>query len=345
MRRIISLLILGLLLLAGAGAGGWYLIAQRIEAGVAEWATQRRLEGLAVDYLTAKVDGFPWEWRLTVALPTMASAGPTPWEWQGESVIARIRPWAPHDVPLQFPGVHVFGFGPDKATRSMAIAAGRPDGRAVTAPSGKLTLLTLDLGTARLRYTEGDTPPTEVGRLQLTVQPKPAAPGTRDVDRIDVAMIADDVVLPAAPLVGLGPRIVRAETDLTFKGKLPPGPLTTAVVAWRDDGGVVEFNRAGINWGPLDVQGNGTLTLDELNRPLGAFTVRARGYAETIDAVVAAGALRPRDGNGLKLALNLLARQPAGQQRPQLDVAVSAQDGKLFVAGFPVTPLAPVRLE
>src|SRR5262249_29212113 len=162
--------IFGIVLVAGAAAGAWFLIAQRIETGVAEWATQRRVEGLAVDYLTAKVDGFPWEWRLTGALPTMARAGPTPWGWRGGSGGAHIRPWAPHDVPLQFPGVHVFGYGPDKATRRLAIAAGRPDGRAVTAPNGKLTLLTLDLGTARLRYSEGDTPPTEVGRLQLTLQ-------------------------------------------------------------------------------------------------------------------------------------------------------------------------------
>lgn len=345
MRRIVTFLILFLLLAAGGGAGAWYLIAQRIEAGVAEWATQRRVEGLTVDYLTAKVDGFPWEWRLTIALPAMASTGPTPWEWQGESVVARILPWQPRDVPLLFPGVHMFQYGPAKSPHRMAVAAAKPDGRAVIAADGKLSLLTLDLGTVRLRYDAEEVPPTELGRLQLTVQPRMAMPGTRETDRIDVAMIIDDAVLPTAPLVGLGQRIVRAETDLSFKGKLPPGPLPDAVVAWRDDGGVIEFNRAGVNWGPLDLQGTGTLTLDELNRPLGAFTMRARGYAETIDAVVAAGALRPRDASNLKLALNLLARQPAGQTRPQLDVAVSAQDGKLFVAGFPVTPLTPVKFE
>jgi hypothetical protein len=345
MRRIVKFLILFLLLAAAGGTGAWYFIAQRIEAEVAAWATQRRVEGLSVEYLSAKVDGFPWEWRLTIALPAMASPGPTRWEWQGESVVARIRPWQPRDVPLLFPGVHVFEFGPEKAARRLAVAAAKPDGRAVIDAYGRLTLLTLDLGAARLRYAADETPPTELGRLQLTVQPKPATPGTRETDRIDVAMIVDDVVLPMAPLAGLGQRIVRAETDLSFKGKLPPGPLPAAVTAWRDDGGVIEFNRAGVNWGPLDLQGTGTLTLDELNRPLGAFTMRARGFTETIDAVVAAGALRPRDASNLKLALNLLARQPAGQPRPQLDVAVSAQDGRLFVAGFPVTPLAAVKFE
>ena len=277
MRRFVSFLVLVLLLAAGGGAGAWYFIAQRIEAGVAVWAAERRAEGLSVEYLTAKVDGFPWEWRLTVALPAMSSPGPTQWEWQGESVVARIRPWQPRDVPLLFPGVHVFEFGPEKAARRMAVAAAKPDGRAVIDALGRLSLLTLDLGTVRLRYATDDTPPTELGRLQLTVQPKPAAPGTRETDRIDVAMIVDDAVLPRAPLAGLGQRIVRAETDLSFKGKLPPGKLTDAVVAWRDDGGVIEFNRAGVNWGPLDLQGTGTLTLDELNRPLGAFTMRARG--------------------------------------------------------------------
>jgi hypothetical protein len=345
MRRVLSILVLLLLALAGLGAGGWYFIAQRIEAGVASWASQRRLDGMAVDYLSAKVDGFPLEWRLTIMLPSLAGAGPSPWEWQGESVVARIRPWEPHDIPLLFPGVHVVAYGPEKAARSVAIAAMRPDGRAVITADGQLTLLTLDLGQARVRYSTDEAPPTEVGRLQLTVQPRPAAPAQRQAERVDVAVIVDDAILPAPPLAGLGPRIVRAETDLSFKGKLPAGPLQDSIVIWRDEGGIIEFNRAGLNWGPLDVQGNGTLTLDALNRPLGAFTVRARGYAETIDAVVAAGALRPRDAGLLKSALNLLARQVPGQTRPQLDIPVSAQDGRLFVAGLPVTPLAPVKFE
>src|SRR6185295_8822537 len=101
-------------------------------------------------------------------------------------------------------------------------------------------------------------------------------------------------------------------------GPLQQGPLAESVAAWRDAGGIIEVNRLALRWGPLDGDGDGTLALDAANRPLAAFTMRIRGYTETVDALTAAGAMKPRDAGTLKIALNLFARQDSTSGRREL---------------------------
>jgi hypothetical protein len=73
--------------------------------------------------------------------------------------------------------------------------------------------------------------------------------------------------------------------------------------------------------------------------------MRIRGYTETVDALTAAGAMKPRDAGTLKIALNLFARQGAGGGRRELSVPVTAQDGRLNVAGFSLFGLPPLNFE
>jgi hypothetical protein len=92
------------------------------------------------------------------------------------------------------------------------------------------------------------------------------------------------------------------------------------------------------------MNGDGTLALDAKNRPLGASTMHIRGYTETVDALTAAGAMKPRDAGALKIALNLFARQTGSGAR-ELSVPITAQDGRLFVAGFNLFALQPLTFE
>src|SRR6185295_1371880 len=87
-----------------------------------------------------------------------------------------------------------------------------------------------------------------------------------------------------------------------------------AVAAWRDAGGTLEIRRLTLDWAPLALAGDG---------PLGAFTLRIAGYAETIDAIAGAGALRPREAAAIKAALNLLARQEGADGRREVRLPLS----------------------
>jgi hypothetical protein len=328
---------------SAAWAGAWYLIADRLRLRFDDWVAARRAEGLTAEHGGLTVAGFPWHWDMTVVRPAMAGAGPTVWTWQGQAVEARLRPWEPRDVRLRFPGEHRFAAGAGDLAESWAARAARPDGRAVLGSDGRLDRLEIDLGDAELRR-RPEPAPVRIARLAGSVALYRPAPADHRTETLDLRLRADDAVLVEAPVAALGPRVALAELDLSFKGRLPAARTAAAVAAWRDDGGTMEINRVAMKWGPVDADGNGTLTLDAENRPLGAFTARWRGYVETVDALAATGVVRPRDAAGAKIVLSLLARQGPGGNG-QVDIPLTAQDGRLFVAGFALVRLPPLNFE
>ncbi|MBI3708237.1 MAG: DUF2125 domain-containing protein [Proteobacteria bacterium] len=343
-RRVAVLVGLTLAGLSICWSAVWLFIAHDIDARLGTWVAQRRAEGMAASYRDLAVGGFPFSWKVVIDEPSLSGAGATHWHWSGASVTARIRPWIRHDVAMSFPGEHRLGVGEGTAAQMHAIVARQPTGRLLLEPDGRLAELSLDLGDVTLRRLP-DGSVTTVQQAKATLRPHRVAEPTHSTDTFDATVGLHEITLPAAPPNGFGPRIARAEADLNFKGALPAGRLAEAVAVWRDDGGTIEINRVAVVWGPLDVDGSGTLALDDELRPMGAFTTRLRGYGAAIDTLVGAGQIQPRQAAAIKIALNLLARSAQPGTPSQVTVPVTAQDGRLFVSGFPFLRLAPLRLE
>jgi hypothetical protein len=116
------------------------------------------------------------------------------------------------------------------------------------------------------------------------------------------------------------------------------------VRAWRDAGGTLEVTALALDWGSLRLAGEGTLALDDRDRPLGAGTLRVAGWSEAIDAFQAARAIEPMPAAVLKAALAFLGRVSGGEPGT-VRVPVAAQDGRLSVHRIPVAPLPSLRLE
>lgn len=343
MRRLVVIALIAVAALAAAWCGFWFYAAQDIEQRLAAWAAALRAQGLTADYRGVTVTGFPLAWHARVAAPVMAGAGPTRWEWHGEEMTAEIRPWSLHDVPVTFAGLHRVAGGAGGIAETFAIRAAQPHGRLRLAPDGRLANLTLDLGDAQIQRLP-DPALMTARRVSVSLSPHRVPQATYHNDVLDIAIALDTLTVPEPPRLALGQTIGRMEFDGSFKGPLPAAPLAQSVAAWRDAGGVIDVSRLALRWGPLDGNGDGTLALDAANRPLGAFTMRIRGYTETVDALTAAGAMRPRDAGALKIALNLFARQNGAGPR-ELSVPITAQDGRLFVAGFNLFPLQPLSFE
>lgn len=344
MRRIALAAPILLALLAAAWSAFWLHAAGMIETGVAEWVEARRAQGLTVEYASLAVEGFPFRWRVVIDEPHLAGIGPAQWDWRGDEAAATLQPWARRDIPLTFSGEHRLSGGTGDLSEMVLVSAARPDGRIMLDEDGRLDRLSLDLGDAIIRHDA--TPATvSIARLRLEIRPYRRPDPASGADVLDLAVDAETVRLPTAPPNGLGNIINKAHTILSIKGALPPGPLHQSIAAWRDAGGVIDANRIALRWGPLEIDGDGTLALDDDERPLGAFTARIRGYGETIDALAMSGLVRPREAAAAKIALNMLARQEDPRGARALKIPVTAQDGRLTVAGFPLAQLPALRFE
>ncbi|MBV8538180.1 MAG: DUF2125 domain-containing protein [Alphaproteobacteria bacterium] len=340
--RIIILAALLVLLAAAGWSLAWLRIADRTRGEVESWVAGRRADGLKVDYTTIAVTGYPLHWRVTVSQPNMAGAGPTEWTWQGYAVEADLSPWSMREVPLRFPGDQRFSVGAGNVSETWTLSAARPNGRIAVDERGRLDHLALDLGDRTLTRTD-DVAPTRADHFTADAQ-LPRGEADHQTAVFDLALTLDNATLGRAPAQVLGTQVAHAELDLSFKGRLPGGPLAKSIAAWRDDGGTIEINKVAVKWGPLDADGNGTLALDEQNRPLGAFTARWRGYDETIDALQATGQLKPFPAAAAKIALRALARQ--NKDGPdEVQIPLTAQDGRVFVAGIPLIPVPALRFQ
>jgi hypothetical protein len=343
-RRSRALILTGLVvLLAAAGWSlAWLRIADRTRVEVEGWVAGRRADGLKVDYTTIAVTGYPLHWRVTVGYPNMAGAGPTEWTWQGYAVEADLSPWSMREIPLRFPGDQRFSVGAGNVAETWTLNAARPNGRAGLDDRGRLDHLTLDLGDVTLMRA-ADLQPTHAEHFTADAMLH-RGDADHQTDVFDLALALDNATLSRTPAQVLGPQVAHAELNLSFKGRLPGGALASSIAAWRDDGGTIEVNRVAVKWGPVDADGNGTLALDELNRPLGAFTTRWRGYNETIDALQSTGQLKPFPAAAAKIALRSLARQNK-DGADEVQIPLTAQDGRLFVAGIPLLPVPAIKFQ
>ena len=96
-----------------------------------------------------------------------------------------------------------------------------------------------------------------------------------------------------------------------------------------------------MRWGALSVDAVGTLSLDDELRPLAAMTAEIVGYAALLEALARTGAIKARDASLATTALGLLAK-PGPNGTRVLTLALTAQNGTLFVGPLALLRLAPV---
>jgi hypothetical protein len=345
MPRIFRLLALVAVALAAAWSGAWFLVAGTIESRVRGWAEAERAQGTRVVFGGLAVDGFPTRWRLVATDYEIAREGPAPHVFGGARFEALIVPWDLAAVPLRLPG-------PQRLERRAAgsaqgyalrIEAERPDAVLRLAPDGRARALDVDFGgiTATLPEIQGAV---TASRLRFAVaETDPPAKDTREF--LTLGFGIEDLVLPRDVVQPFASTIRAARLDLALRGeRAARGTPAERVAAWRESGGVLEVLRLELDWAPLRVDGDGTMALDARNRPQAALALRIAGHQDLLDILVRTRRLAaPQAAIFRGLAAGMSRPNPA-TGRAEIVVPVTAQDGRLSIAGFPVTALPPIPL-
>ena len=151
------------------------------------------------------------------------------------------------------------------------------------------------------------------------------------------AKILDDDFLNMPVLL-----VQRAKRDAGLgDGVLQLGPPAVTLPAWAAAGGQVVLNELQMDWGPLQLQGDASLTLDQEQRPLGAGRARVRGFEAAVGAFTEAGLMEEDIGSMARLALLAMSSENSDGER-QIEVPITAQDGILRVGPLPLMPLPPL---
>ena len=169
--------------------------------------------------------------------------------------------------------------------------------------------------------------PWAIGTATLDSRTRDAADS--ETSALDLTIKARDMVVPDRLALPLGNRIAEATLEARLMGALPPGPVAQSLAAWRDGGGTVEVTRLRIVHGPLSLQGTGTMALDAELQPIGAFTVKIRGFVKTIGLLRQRGIMRSRDAITAQLVLGVLAKPAEDGGPPTLNLPLdpAVQEG------------------
>lgn len=327
-----------LLLLASVAVTAYWLWARdALETGIARWRSEQIERGYEIAYRGPSFGGFPFALSVSFEAPRVTT--PQGIVWQGPPVSGEAKLWDPFTIDLHFPGLHRLSVTEGGETRQSNITAESAGGQVVLERDGRVESARVDLGQLAL---SGDG--LESLALQrLTARLGPLRPAEGDgLERLDVVAEAIGVKLPPGQGDLLGDELARLSFDSTLVGGIPPGKPETALPAWRDRGGAWRFHRLAALWGPLDLQADGALQLDQALRPEGQLDAKVKGAGAVIDRLTAAGKLKPEAALAARLAVAALGRTDSSTGETVLAVPISLRQGMLYLGPIPLFPIAPV---
>ncbi len=311
LRALAGLLIAAILLYSGL----WYTSAFQAEKDAAARLSALRDKGLRVDHGKIKLSGFPYRIVLTIDGLQIRTRGPG-LDFGAESLVLVSHLWTPGHWVADAQAVQVSAAnGALSFTDNLVRGSYRlhKDGTAVIATdtvSADDFVLTNAFGAKTL---------SGLSRWQLFLRLPKAQPAANN-GLYESRFLDFKLVLTADQ------REFIAEGGLM--GPTISDWTATELGAWRDGGGLLEFDKLMLTAGSSALTGNASLTLDDAFRPLGSASLKVSG-AETINTVL-------KD-----------IGVPIGQGLPQNGdsddtLSLMLQLGTASLNGQPLIPLRPV---
>ena len=338
-----------LLLLAGALTGYWLWARQALDSGIAKWRAEQIERGYDITYQGPEFAGFPFALSVTFREPRVVT--PQGLIWQGPPVNGEAKLWDPFTIDLRFPGLHRLQL-PAKLAKELGstperkqadVSAEEASGRVVLKSDGKVEMAMVDLGVLQVSGADIET----VTLQRLTARLGPLREGNKrdggeTLDEVDLVGEALFVELPPGRGGPLGDAVARLTFDSTLIGGIPPGKPEEALPAWRDGGGRWRFHHLVALWGPLDLQAEGRLGLDEALRPAGLFEAELKGANKIIRRLIDSGEIKPEAALAAQLAVAAMGQPDGETGETVLAAPISLRQGLVYLGPIPLFPVAPV---
>lgn len=316
-------------------------MAWQSEQSLKNWILERRVEGIDFNVRHITFKGFPFRLGMQLDDITIKNVNTSTraWTWYIPAISIWLSPWRPNHIWFDASGGQNLVIGSIKEEKKYRIKTLRLGGdvRFKGANQGQIKINfagfifeAAGLGLIQVRQSD----------LNLDWQFLRGPNGV--LEPFQFELIIKGLELPHNWRPPLGTKIGMFRLAGKLTGPRPRGPLIAALRRWRDAGGTIEISRLATEYGPLNLEIEGTFALDKRMQPLAALIVRAEGYIDTVEALVEAGLLQPNEGTAAKLGLSIMARRP--EDRPAyVETPVTVQDQTLSVGNVKLLHLPAVH--
>ncbi len=334
-RRYILILAAASVAVAAGVCGFWLWAAERLDVALDGWVDQQQAKGNDVAYRSREISGFPLALRVRVEQPRIAANGGC--TWQGPELTGRADVWRPLLIEVAAPGAHRISCPAGLETAEIKPVAVEAAGTVSLGYKGQVERAAFQFRDVTV---EGLLPGIISAKtLGLDIVEDPGLPGGRE--RRSLAIDAVDLRVPQQINPVFGNEIARLGLDAELRGAVRASTPKAALARWRDEGGEIEISRFTLAWGPVDVRGSGTASLDTALRPVGSFRTSLRGGQQAIDILVQRRLIEPRAAGAAKLALFALSRR-AEDGGSEVKLPVILRDGLFYLGPVALFRLSPV---
>ncbi|MFT6558077.1 DUF2125 domain-containing protein [Sneathiella sp.] len=333
MRIILSSLI-GLAVLIGGYALWWKNVADTAEQAYQNWKKAKTEQGYVVENSPIEISDFPY--RIRLSFPHFSIREPNPDRQarvEGKDLWVVMEPWNVTHVIFGANNTLKANWQDKGVSRSTTLNSDSLLGSATLTLTGQLEKLALDATNLRL---EPDwRAPITANRLQIHEREQPTTYSDKDhketsVSGRQIVLRADQVKLIDDKNHFLGETIEKLAISAILEGEWQDFRNAGAITAWRENGGSIDIQELLFFKGDTEIVTNGTLALDEANRPIGAFSANIKGFNDLIEAFVDAGRLNRKNIQTVEFAVNLLARENEEGVRV-LKIPLTFQTGGIYL--------------
>ncbi|MCE7999190.1 MAG: DUF2125 domain-containing protein [Rhodobiaceae bacterium] len=326
----------------------WFTVIDRVESAILDWQSDQAANGIVVSWDSLETGGYPYRIRVDVAGGRLtAPDAPRAWTWEADSVSAQTLAYKLNHVIVDIPGAQRLHYSEprDGAERQYTLNLTSEVFWAsyVDESSGEQRLSADIQNLAVSRAQHSDTGSVlaggaAAGRLQLHGKPAPEAAGAA----FDIALRGQDISwtdLGETTWAGSDITHLEAQTRVTDLPADFPNDLATLLPDAAANGTKLAISEFALEWGPLEMTGQGEVKLDSLGRPEGRFRTSVGNLDGLIDALVSAGIVSQQSAR-LAFAGMVALSSMQGEETGRVRLPVAMKDGVLFLG-----PIAAARLE
>ena len=314
----------------------WYAFAENLKENITSFLLDQVREGVDVSFEQIEVVGYPTTFRIIMSSPSLAAKSVfqshlgVSWRWKGARAIAEVKPWNFNKVSLNLSGDHEVLIDTFKGHHEY---------------TGSIAGLIVDLGlhedgmpaTARLFGTDlefiyGDTKNTfSTKKFRLMAERLFSDNFSSKIPTLNIQFDLEELNFDGTEALPFGDVIKRLSTSIKVFGKIRSPFDILSLEKWSDDGGIIEFDSIEGNYGPIEFNANGTLTLDDKLQILAAFSAKVRGVIVAIDRLTQAQIIQPSDAAMAKIFLSIFSKNLSDNGSPFVILPLNIQNGQLSI--------------
>jgi hypothetical protein len=336
-------IVLFIFALLAAYSAYWYHIANNAENKVSEITRHLEERGATITYESVEVTGFPYRFIFSLDKPEVnQTQGDVNLKWISDKLNIYAQPWSFSHLIFTSNASRLSIYEKQSQNKSSGIFLDSSSMRlSYNVPKNNSSRISLELKDSHTSRYIDNSPIFNAQNFVIHI--RPTATSTSSAENNLLAPKLADVALGMEGLTIGKNTSTKVIDELTLisslRGTSPPSLSRGGLEAWRDSGGTLEISQLDIIVSGLDVKADGSVTIDQDLKPLGALSTRI-AVPQAASEVV--GRFINLDEQARQTLTSSLALLQTFSVDGGVPLSLTAQNGYLWLGPLWLTELPPI---